>query len=135
MVRTVSIALVGLTLAVAPIAPAATIPAALASDGVAVRPAAGTASVPTAPEVAGRTLRALDGQALGEIVDAIADANGKLIAVVVETGGLLGVAETRRVLPVARLRVTEQGVFTELSASSVGALPTEEDWSARRGRP
>ncbi len=73
------------------------------------------------------------GNALGEAVETMIECeSGRVNYIVVSMGGVVGVGETLRAIPFARLSFSADGLSTDLSRAEIEALPVRnrDDWPA-----
>lgn len=79
------------------------------------------------------SVSAVDGEAVGTTVDAMASVEGRISYLVVSTGGVGGVGETLHALPWERVRADPGGILARMSkAEFAGLLPIEPtNWPAR----
>lgn len=71
-----------------------------------------------------RTTVVRDGWTVGRIQEVLADAENRIVAVIVEHGGFLGIGERRTVVPIEALRFGKDQAALTLSEDELDALPT-----------
>ena len=65
------------------------------------------------------------GDRIGDVEEVLADATGKIVAVVVEYGGFLGVGEKEAVFQLKSLTLQDNKLVTKMTKAELEALP---DW-------
>lgn len=63
------------------------------------------------------------GDRIGDVEDVLADPSGKVVAVVVEYGGFLGVGEKEAVFQLSTLQYTNGKLVTAMTKAQLEALP------------
>lgn len=100
------------------------------SDSLVPIPGTGTAEV-KGNRLIGADVKNAANEKLGDVDEVLVTTDGRVNAIVVATGGLLGIGERKVVLPWERLRFSSQGsalvVMTDASRDSLKAMPEYSD--------
>jgi hypothetical protein len=100
------------------------------SDTIVPIPGTGTAEVKGA-QLIGADVVTTTNDKLGEVDEVLVTTDGRVNAVIVATGGVLGLGERKVVLPWERLRFSSQGsdlvVKTDVSRETLNAMPEYRD--------
>ncbi len=87
-------------------------------------------------EKAGLEAVTLDGKRVGEFAKVVVDPGGVLGAVI-ETGGLMGIGETRHVVPLDKIRMQHEQIVVEMTEAELDKTPILETgrWNNLKKRP
>lgn len=101
------------------------------SDSLVPIPGTGTAEVKGARLIGADVVNAAANEKLGDVDEVLVTTDGRVNAVVIATGGVLGIGERKVVLPWERLRFSSQGtdlvVMTDASRETLKAMPEYRD--------
>ena len=78
-------------------------------------------------EMDGMDLYDASGERIGEVDDILIGDDGSTMAASLDVGGFLGIGEKDVVLPLDSLRVSEDGLVTNMSKEELESLPEYDD--------
>jgi len=77
----------------------------------------------TLAEIVGMEVKDIDGAHIGDVTEVVADAQGTVQGLVVETGGFLGIGARSVLLPAGDVQVDSDHFITAMTKAEVEALP------------